>query len=182
MTAYVILIREKLRDEAAMKKYAEAAAGARGDHKIPPLAFYGACETTEGAAADGVVLLSFPTMAEAKAWYTSPEEKEAKKNRGQAAEDRGSGGEGGEPRHASPAGAGRSGNFAPVMPVAVDTCEGRYPAHVELDPCLRRGLRRGGRSRQLQPPRTNPSPPRPADGRPRRGAGAARRCRGRRGG
>jgi uncharacterized protein (DUF1330 family) len=88
MTAYVILIREKLRDEAAMKKYAEAAAGARGDHKITPLAFYGPCETTEGAAADGVVLLSFPTMAEAKAWYDSPEYKAARAHRFQAADYR----------------------------------------------------------------------------------------------
>jgi uncharacterized protein (DUF1330 family) len=88
MAAYVILIREKLRDDAAMKKYAEAATGARGDHKITPLAFYGACETTEGAAADGVVLLSFPTMAEAKAWYESPAYTEAKKHRFQAADYR----------------------------------------------------------------------------------------------
>jgi uncharacterized protein (DUF1330 family) len=88
MAAYVILIREKLRDDAAMKKYAEAAGAARGDHKITPLAFYGAHEVTEGAAADGVVILSFPTMAEAKAWYTSPEYTAAKAHRFQAADYR----------------------------------------------------------------------------------------------
>jgi uncharacterized protein (DUF1330 family) len=88
MAAYVILIREKLRDDAAMKKYAEAAGAARGDHKITPLAFYGAHEVTEGAAADGVVVLSFPSMAEAKAWYTSPEYTAAKAHRFQAADYR----------------------------------------------------------------------------------------------
>jgi uncharacterized protein (DUF1330 family) len=88
MAAYVILIREKLRDEAAMKRYAEAAIAARGDHKITPLAFYGPHEATEGAAADGVVILSFPTMAEAKAWYDSPAYTEARAHRYQAADYR----------------------------------------------------------------------------------------------
>lgn len=88
MTAYVVLIREKLRDEAAMKKYGEAAAAARGDHKITPLAFYGKHEVTEGADADGVVILAFPTMAEAKAWYDSPAYTEAKAHRFQAADYR----------------------------------------------------------------------------------------------
>lgn len=88
MAAYVILIREKLRDDAAMARYAKAAGDARGDYKITPLAFYGAHEVTEGAAADGVVILSFPTMAEAKAWYDSPAYTEARAHRYQAADYR----------------------------------------------------------------------------------------------
>lgn len=88
MTAYVILIREKLRDADAMARYSEAAKSARGDHKITPLAFYGAHEVTEGADTEGVVILSFPTMAEAKAWYTSPEYTAAKAHRFQAADYR----------------------------------------------------------------------------------------------
>lgn len=88
MTAYVILIREKLRDAEAMARYAEAAKSARGDYKLTPLAFYGAHEVTEGASADGVVILAFPTMAEAKAWYESPEYTAAKVHRFQAADYR----------------------------------------------------------------------------------------------
>lgn len=88
MAAYIILIREKLRDEEAMARYAKAAGDARGDHKITPLAFYGKHEVTEGAAADGVVILSFPTMGEAKAWYESPAYKEARAHRFQAADYR----------------------------------------------------------------------------------------------
>jgi uncharacterized protein (DUF1330 family) len=88
MTAYVILIREKLRDGEAMARYGEAARSARGDHRITPLAFYGKHEVTEGAAADGVVLLAFPSMAEAKAWYESPEYTAAKAHRFQAADYR----------------------------------------------------------------------------------------------
>ena len=88
MAAYVILIREKLRDDAAMARYAKAGGDARGEHKITPLAFYGAHEVAEGAEADGVVILSFPTMAEAKAWYDSPAYTEARAHRYQAADYR----------------------------------------------------------------------------------------------
>lgn len=88
MAAYIVLIREKLRDGEAMARYAKAAGEARGDHKITPLAFYGKHEVTEGADADGVVILSFPTMAEAKAWYESPAYKEARAHRYQAADYR----------------------------------------------------------------------------------------------
>lgn len=88
MAAYIILIREKLRDGEAMARYGKAAAEARGDHKITPLAFYGKHEVTEGADADGVVILSFPTMEEAKAWYESPAYKEARAHRYQAADYR----------------------------------------------------------------------------------------------
>ena len=88
MAAHVILIREKLRDEEAMARYAKAAADARGDHKITPLAFYGKHEVSEGADADGVVILSFPSMAEAKAWYDSPEYTAARAHRYQAADYR----------------------------------------------------------------------------------------------
>ncbi len=88
MAAYVILIRDKLRDADAMARYAEAAKAARGDHKITPLAFYGPHEVTEGADADGVVILSFPSLAEAKAWYDSPDYAAARAHRFQAADYR----------------------------------------------------------------------------------------------
>lgn len=77
MTAYVIFIRDSIKDAEEMATYGKKAAGARGDHPITPLAFYGPLETLEGAKADGVVLLSFPTMDAAKAWYNSPAYQEA---------------------------------------------------------------------------------------------------------
>ncbi|HPF21976.1 MAG: DUF1330 domain-containing protein [Hyphomonas sp.] len=88
MSAYVILIRERLHDEAEMAKYGAGAKAARGDHPITPLAFYGPHETVEGPDADGVVILSFPDMAAAKAWYESPEYTEARKHRFLAADYR----------------------------------------------------------------------------------------------
>lgn len=81
MTAYVIMIREKMRDPDAFKVYAKAAAGARGDHGLTPLAFYGDSENWEGAAADGVVILSFPDRASAWAWYESPAYAESRQHR-----------------------------------------------------------------------------------------------------
>lgn len=77
MTAYVIFIRNAITDAEEMATYGQKAAGARGDHKMTPLAFYGPVETLEGDKADGVVLISFPSMDEAKAWYNSPAYQEA---------------------------------------------------------------------------------------------------------
>lgn len=88
MTAYVILIRERLRDPEAMARYAEAAGKARSGHSIRPLAFYGAHEVAEGPDADGVVILAFPNMSEARAWYDSPGYREARGHRFQAGDYR----------------------------------------------------------------------------------------------
>ena len=88
MAAYIVLVREKLRDDAAMQQYAAAAGEARHGHDLKALAFYGASETLEGAAADGVVILEFPDMAAARAWYNSPEYKVARAHRFQGADYR----------------------------------------------------------------------------------------------
>jgi uncharacterized protein (DUF1330 family) len=71
MLAYAIMIRDKMIDAEAFATYGKMAGKARGDHPIKPLAFYGASETVEGLPADGVVLLEFPDMAAARAWYFS---------------------------------------------------------------------------------------------------------------
>ncbi len=88
MTAYMVLVREKLRDEAQMQQYAAAAGEARHGHDLKALAFYGKSETLEGAAADGVVILSFPDMAAARAWYDSPAYAAARAHRFQGADYR----------------------------------------------------------------------------------------------
>jgi uncharacterized protein (DUF1330 family) len=72
MTAYVIFIRDAITDAESFATYGKMAAEARGDHQMTPLVFYGPLETLEGAEAEGVVIVSFPTMEEAKAWYNSP--------------------------------------------------------------------------------------------------------------
>jgi len=93
MAAYIIFIREEeVRDEEALARYS---ASNRANTKpwmeqfsIKPLAVYGALEALEGDAADGVVLLEFPTMQDARAWYESPEYQAAIADRNKAAQYR----------------------------------------------------------------------------------------------
>ncbi|MFT3966446.1 MAG: DUF1330 domain-containing protein [Sphingobium sp.] len=88
MAAYIVFIRETpVHDPAAMDAYRAAGPGvaASGDWKLKPLAAYGALETLEGEEADGVVLLEFPDMAAARAWYDSPAYSEARTHRLKAA-------------------------------------------------------------------------------------------------
>ena len=78
MAAYMIFIREgAVFDAAAMQRYSGINSAAAGTYQerfgIKPLAVYGALEAIEGEAPDGVVLLEFPTMADARAWYACDE-------------------------------------------------------------------------------------------------------------
>jgi uncharacterized protein (DUF1330 family) len=88
MAAYAIFIREKLRDPATIEKYNDKAGPSLEGHPAKVLAAYGAIEAPEGAPSEGVVLLEFPTMAAAKAWYEGPAYREARKLRFQAADYR----------------------------------------------------------------------------------------------
>jgi len=77
MPAYLILTREEsIQDSEAMSKYQqlnrESSELFRQQYGLTPLVVYGRFETLEGFAPDGMVILQFPTMADAKAWYNSP--------------------------------------------------------------------------------------------------------------
>jgi uncharacterized protein (DUF1330 family) len=70
MPAYALFIREgAVFDADEMAKYAQANRAAPPHPGLKPLALYGKMETLEGDAPDGIVLLEFPDMASAKAWY-----------------------------------------------------------------------------------------------------------------
>jgi uncharacterized protein (DUF1330 family) len=72
MTAYVVFFRESpIRDPEAMQAYLKDSSVGPFDMKA--LAVYGAQTSLEGEAPDGVVILSFPDVEEAKAWYYSPD-------------------------------------------------------------------------------------------------------------
>ncbi len=88
MPAYVIMIRDRMVDPAEFAAYGAKAREARGDHKITPLAFYGPHQALEGPDPDGVVILQFPSAAEARAWYDSPAYQEALQHRLKGAEYR----------------------------------------------------------------------------------------------
>lgn len=81
MTAYVIFTRERVRDESEMAKYGELAGPSFAGHEFKVLAAYGECETVEGAEVAGAVVLEFPTLEAAKAWYGGPEYSAARKHR-----------------------------------------------------------------------------------------------------
>ncbi len=71
MSAYVIFIKGRTLDEEQMRIYNDQALSTLADHDVRALAFYGAHQELEGEEAEGIVLLEFPSMAAAKAWYES---------------------------------------------------------------------------------------------------------------
>jgi uncharacterized protein (DUF1330 family) len=78
MPAYVVLIRDHIRDEAALQAYGPKAREARVGHALEPIAFYGKVRSLEGMPVDGAVILQFPSFEEAEAWYESPLYQEAR--------------------------------------------------------------------------------------------------------
>lgn len=93
MPAYMIFIREEpVKDIRKMEDYSAAnranAEGYATRFGINPLSVYQFTETLEGKEADGVVLLEFPTMEDARGWYESPEYQAALVDRQMAADYR----------------------------------------------------------------------------------------------
>jgi uncharacterized protein (DUF1330 family) len=86
MAAYMIFFREgEIVDPEAMAAYQNSNRDTRGDFKLEPLVVYGNMETLEGDAPDGVVMLKFPTVEDAKTWYFSPGYQAAAAHRKRAA-------------------------------------------------------------------------------------------------
>jgi uncharacterized protein (DUF1330 family) len=77
MAAYVVFIREgAIVDQAAMDAY--TGSGNPPPPTLKPLAVYGAMETIEGEAADGMVILEFPDTQAARDWYYGEYNEKAK--------------------------------------------------------------------------------------------------------
>jgi len=88
MAAYVVFTRERLRDPSQMQVYAEKAGPSLEGHPVKSLAVYGDCETLEGEPIEGAVILEFPSVAAAKAWYEGPLYKAARQHRFKGADYR----------------------------------------------------------------------------------------------
>ena len=88
MAAYAIFIREMTRDPAELQVYASQAGGTLAGFSAKVLAAYGLQEVLEGPVAEGVVILEFPTMEDARAWYNSPAYREAQAHRFKGADYR----------------------------------------------------------------------------------------------
>jgi len=81
MAAYAVFIRESIRDQAELDTYGPKAAASLAGHEFNILAAYGGHEVLEGPPVDGVVIVQFPSMEAAKAWYDSPAYREAREHR-----------------------------------------------------------------------------------------------------
>lgn len=81
MAAYMVFTRERLRNKAEFETYGGLAGATLAGHDAKPLVFYGECETLEGAPIEASVIVQFPDIAAAKAWYNSPSYQEAVQHR-----------------------------------------------------------------------------------------------------
>lgn len=81
MPAYAIFIRESTLDPSEMAAYTPKAAASMAGHAMTVLAAYGRQATLEGPPSEGVVIVEFPSLAEAQAWYESPQYRAAREHR-----------------------------------------------------------------------------------------------------
>ena len=88
MSAYIVFTRERTRDADELKVYSGMASPSLAGHPVKALVAYGKSETLEGAPIEGAVILEFPTLEAAKAWYDSPAYVEARAHRFAAADYR----------------------------------------------------------------------------------------------
>lgn len=80
MAAYFIAIKRKTLDADALETY-KSLAPAAATPGLKRLARYGAHEDVESDPIEGVVLVEFPTMEEARAWYHGDAYQKAKQYR-----------------------------------------------------------------------------------------------------
>lgn len=90
MPAYVVILRESpLQKPERYEAYQQKTMAMRGAFPLKPLVIQGGPESLEGGPApDSVVLLEFPSVEDAQAWYNSPEYQAALPDRLEAAEYR----------------------------------------------------------------------------------------------
>lgn len=91
MPAYIITMRKgPVRDSEALAEYQRRTRELSGHFKeafqLRPRVIYGATEALEGTAPDGTVIIEFPTMEAARAWYNHPGYQAAIPYRQQAAD------------------------------------------------------------------------------------------------
>jgi len=87
MTAYVIIVRNKTIEPSHFDEYFALAPLAPAQH-ARYVAKNSAFEVLEGPSAETVVIVSFPSMDEARAWYRSDEYQKAVAHRLKAADYR----------------------------------------------------------------------------------------------
>lgn len=71
MSAYITFIREKTLDKTELEIYWQLVKVTMEGHPIKILAAYGEHFILEGPEVEGVVIVEFPTIEDAKKWYYS---------------------------------------------------------------------------------------------------------------
>ena len=88
MPAYMVFTRERMRDEKEYEIYKHKNRMAMEGHPTKKVVLYGKYKVLEGAEVQGVVILEFPTVADAEEYYDSPAYREAREHRFKAADYR----------------------------------------------------------------------------------------------
>jgi uncharacterized protein (DUF1330 family) len=81
MTVYFVFARTHVRNKVELDEYVKNAGATFASHPVKWLARGGQLEVKEGPTLESAVILEFPTMQDAKAWYESPEYQEVAKHR-----------------------------------------------------------------------------------------------------
>lgn len=89
MTAYVVFTRDATIDQVELDTYSAKVGASFDGHDVTYLADYGKHETLEGDDIEGAVILAFPDMNAARAWYRSPEYQATAQHRFKGARYRG---------------------------------------------------------------------------------------------
>ena len=88
MAAYAVFIRESTRNPSELQTYSQKVGPTLAGHPVKVLAAYGRQEVLEGPEVKGVVILEFPSLDKAKAWYDSPAYREVREHRFKGADYR----------------------------------------------------------------------------------------------
>jgi uncharacterized protein (DUF1330 family) len=81
MSAYLIFTRDKTLDEHELATYSKDVLATLAGHEVKVLAFYGSHEDLEGASTEGTVILEFPSIEAAKAWYNGSPYRDVREHR-----------------------------------------------------------------------------------------------------
>ena len=81
MKGYLVFTRDKTLDKDEMATYSKEVPATFAGHEFKVLALYRAHEDLEGVATEGSVILEFPSIEAAKAWYNSPAYRKVREHR-----------------------------------------------------------------------------------------------------
>ncbi|MEK8031754.1 DUF1330 domain-containing protein [Ideonella sp. DXS29W] len=79
--AYIVFIKEKTSDAVELGRYSAQVGRSFDGREVRFHVTYGRQQVLEGAPAEGVVVLEFPSWAEAEDWYRSPAYQSAARHR-----------------------------------------------------------------------------------------------------